>query len=196
MGFYPRGDMKQEKIRKKGVTVGAICWLAIVLLIPVVAKGELSDAQKLETVYKMYADYKKDFPSVKDIAPREAMVWKEKEDIVFVDTRKPAEMKVSMLPNAISQKDFLDNKDKYKDKSIVAYCTISYRSGLFAAELEKEGIEIYNLKGGILAWVLEGGKVYDNDKETHRVHVYGEKWNYLPKGYEAVLFGWFERMGG
>jgi hypothetical protein len=30
--------------------------------------------------------------------------------------------------------------------------------------------------------------------ETKRVHVYGEKWNYLPEGYEAVMFGFFGKL--
>jgi len=59
--------------------------------------------------------------------------------------------------------------------------------------MSNKGIDIYNLKGGLLAWLLEGGKVYDTNGETKRVHVYGKKWNYLPRGYEPVFFSFFEK---
>ncbi len=154
----------------------------------------ISDAQKKEIVYKMYAEYKKGFPGVTDISPAEAMEIMKKGQVVFVDTRKPAEMKVSMLPNAISKSEFLISINEYKTKTIIGYCTISYRSGKFAEELEQKGVQIFNLQGGILAWLLEGGKVYDSSGETKRVHVYGAKWNYLPDGYQPVMFGFFDKL--
>jgi sodium/bile acid cotransporter 7 len=91
-----------------------------------------------------------------------------------------------MLPEAITEDAFLRNPRKYSDKTVVAYCTISYRSGKFAEAAAKKGIRIYNLEGGLLAWVLEGGKVYDSHGETRRIHVYGKRWNYPARGYESV----------
>ena len=157
--------------------------------------NSLSDAQKKEVVYTMYADYKKDFPAVMDISPQQAMDLLKKDDVVFIDTRKPAEMKVSMLPHAITQKEFLDHPEKYAGKTAVGYCTVSYRSGVFAREMDEKGISVRNLEGGILVWTLEGGKVYDeNGEETNRIHVYGKKWNYAPAGYKAVMFSLWEQM--
>jgi sodium/bile acid cotransporter 7 len=113
--------------------------------------------------------------------------------VIFVDVREPAEINVSMLPDAITREEFLKNPSRYKDVKIVAYCTISYRSGMFVKEMERKGIKISNLAGGLLAWVLEGGKVFDTHGETKRIHVYNKKWNYLPKGYEMVEFNFFEK---
>ena len=45
---------------------------------------------------------------------------------------------------------------------------------------------IYNLRGGLLAWVLDGKKVYDTKGETRKIHVYGKRWNYPPSGYESI----------
>jgi len=175
-----------------------IFWtMACLVLITVSATGDnsLSDAQKEELVYAMYADYKKDFPAVTDISPHQAMELLKKDEVVFVDTRKPAEMKVSMLPHAITQSEFLSHPEKYAGKTVVGYCTVSYRSGVFAREMAAKGISVRNLEGGILAWTLEGGKVYDeNGKETNRIHVYGKKWNYVPAGYKAVMFSLWEQM--
>ena len=159
------------------------------------ADREMSDAEKKETVYRMYAGYKKDFPEVRDISPQQAMALLKQDRVVFVDTRKPAEMAVSMLPGAVSEKDFLNHPERYRDKTIVGYCTISYRSGQFASEIAKQGIPVINLRGGILAWTLEGGKVYDrNGKEVKRIHVYGDKWDYAPTGYESVKFGLWQQI--
>jgi sodium/bile acid cotransporter 7 len=102
-------------------------------------------------------------------------------------------MEVSMLPKAVTKEDFLRDPDKYKDKTVVVYCTISYRSGEFAEEMAEMRVTVVNLIGGLLAWVLEGGKVYDAHGETKRIHVYGEDWDYPPEGYESVKFGFFEK---
>jgi sodium/bile acid cotransporter 7 len=155
----------------------------------------MSDAQKKETVYRMYAGYKKDFPNVKDISPQRAMELLDQNKVVFVDTRKPEEIAVSMLPGAVAEKDFLKDPDRYRERTIVAYCTISYRSGVFARDLANEGTTVLNLRAGILAWLLEGGRVYDqSEKEVKRVHVYGDEWDYAPAGYETVKFSLGERL--
>ena len=177
---------------------GFVALMATVLWIGlgtwVVFGGEnLTDGQKRKIIYRMYDDYRKEFPNVMEISPQEAMKETARGEILFVDTRKPAEMSVSMLPGAITEKAFLKDPEKFKDKQIVAYCTISYRSGKFAQEMAKKGIQILNLRGGLLAWVLEGGKVYDANGETKRINVYGEEWDYPPEGYESVRLGFFER---
>ena len=171
--------------------------LALLLCHTGLARGnsEMSDEKKKEVVYRLYSGYKKDFPAVEDISPQQAMeLWKQ-EKVVFVDTRKSAEMAVSMLPAAVSESDFLNHPDQYKGKTIVAYCTISYRSGVFAREMAKQGITITNLQAGILAWTLEGGKVYnESGQEVRRIHVYGDKWDYVPDGYESVKFGMWDKI--
>ena len=175
-----------------------LVWGMIVLLCSadfVMGDRDMSDAEKKIVVYRMYAGYKKDFPTVKDISPQQAMELLKQDKVVFIDTRKPAEIDVSMLPAAVSEKDFLSHPDQYKDKTIVGYCTISYRSGLFARETAKQGIDVVNLQGGILAWTLEGGKVYDaSGDEVKQIHVYGDKWDYAPAGYESVKFSLWEQV--
>ena len=175
-----------------------ICCAVLVLLCtadPVLADREMSDADKKKTVYRMYAEYKKDFPGVEDISPHRAMELLSRSRVVFVDTRKPEEMAVSMLPEAVAETEFLKNPGRYQNKIIVAYCTISYRSGIFSRELTDRRIKIINLQGGILAWTLEGGKVYTLDKrEVKRVHIYGDRWDYAPAGYETVKFSLLERL--
>ena len=172
-----------------------LLFFLVTLFTPRIGTGEplLTDTQNKHIVYKMYEGYKKKFPSVQDISPLDAMKLMESDRVIFVDSRKPAEMKVSMLPGVLTKEAFEEDPSKYRGFNIIAYCTISYRSGLFAADMAQKGIPILNLKGGVLAWVFEGGKVYHDGKETKRVHVYGKDWNYLPKDYEPVFFGFLER---
>jgi len=147
---------------------------------------DLSDEDKRQKIDDMYAEYKKQFPEVRDISPQMVMALRSEGKTVLIDIREPREQQVSMLPGAITEKEFMNDPAKYKDAVKIAYCTISYRSGKFAQKLQKKGIIVYNLKGGMLAWVHDGGKVFDQNGETHRIHVYGRKWDLGPKRYQAV----------
>jgi sodium/bile acid cotransporter 7 len=150
------------------------------------AGDTVSEAEKRAKIETMYRDYKKDFADVADIAPAAAMELLKNSPVVFVDVRAEKEQEVSMLPGAIIEQEFLDHPERYRDKVIIGYCTISYRSGKLAEKLKAQGITLLNLKGGLLAWVHAGGKVYDKNGETQRIHVYSTKWNLGPKAYEAV----------
>lgn len=157
---------------------------------------QLSDADKLTKIYGMYANYKqKSFSKVMDISPQEAMALANQGQVVFVDVRKPPEIKIAKLPGAISQLEFLDDPSRYTGKTIVGYCTISFRSGQLAKELARQGIAMINLRGGILAWAHAGGKVYNhNGEETHRLHVYSKRWDLAPEGYTTIKFRWWDKL--
>jgi rhodanese-related sulfurtransferase len=172
-----------------------LLWIAAVTAHP--GSGlcqDLSDAQKRAVVYDMYEDYRKSFPAVPSIPPSEAMALLDAGQAVFVDAREPVEVAVSRIPGAVTEEAFLQSPDAYAGKTVIGYCTISYRSGLLAQQLAERGIIMHNLAGGILAWTLEGGRVVDSKGATvQRIHVYGPKWNFPPKGYEAVMFGILRR---
>ncbi len=162
--------------------------LLAILLIPCAlapARAE-SDAERRAQVEALYAGYRKDFPEVVDIEPREAMRLAAEGKALFVDIREEREQRVSMLPGAITEQELLKNLDAYAGKTLIGYCTISYRSGKLAQRLKSRGITLLNLHGGLLAWVHEGGKVYDAAGETRRIHVYGRKWNLGPQAFTPV----------
>ena len=148
--------------------------------------AEMSDMERRAKIEAMYRDYQKDFADVEDIDPREAMKLLQEGKAVFVDVREAKEQKVSMLPGAITEEQLLRSPEKYGDRILIGYCTISYRSGKLAQKLKAKGLSMLNLRGGLLAWVHDGGKVYDQNGETRRIHVYGRKWDLGPKDYEAV----------
>ncbi len=116
------------------------------------------------------------FSTIKDI--------EKNKDIILVDIREKEEQQVSMLPGAITKEEFLKNLDKYKDKKIITYCTIGYRSGKFAEKYSK--LNIYNLEGGVLAWSHFKGKFFKDNKETKLVHVFSQEWDFLNSNYKAV----------
>jgi sodium/bile acid cotransporter 7 len=150
------------------------------------AADDMSDDEKRAKVEAMYQGYKKDFPDVQDIEPAEAMRLLQEGKALFIDVREEKEQQVSMLPGAVTEKQFLKDPGQYRDRTLIGYCTISYRSGKLAERLKSQGITLLNLKGGLLSWVHAGGKVYDRSGETRRIHVYGKKWDLGPKDYEAI----------
>jgi rhodanese-related sulfurtransferase len=91
-----------------------------------------------------------------------------------------------MIPGAIPGKQFEASGRRYVGKQVVVYCTIGYRSGLYAKRLDKQDRHVFNLKGGILAWAHAGQAAVNLNGQTNRVHLYGREWNLLPHGYEAV----------
>ena len=145
-----------------------------------------ADADRRLKIAAMYQDYRQSFAEIPEIEPEQAMALARTEKVIFIDERKPAEQAVSMLPNAIPAETFLGDPSKYDDHIKIVYCTISYRSGLLARKMQSEGIEMVNLRGGILAWVHDGGTVYDGNSPTRRIHVYGSKWDLAPTNYQAV----------
>jgi rhodanese-related sulfurtransferase len=153
---------------------------------PLAAGPSLSNAEKYQRVMAMYAEYKKEFPDVADIDAEAAIDLLSEPDVVFVDVRKSKEQAVSMIPGAITEKQFLDHLDQYRDKRMIIYCTISYRSGKLADKLHKEGLSITNLKGGLLGWVHAGGPLVREGQAVRKLHVYGRKWDLAPDSIETV----------
>ena len=139
------------------------------------SSSDLSDAAKHRKIESLYEGHKTKFPTVQDLSARQAMDLIADQKAIFIDARKPEEQRVSMLPGAVTEKEFLSNYNSYQDHVKIAYCTISYRSGVFVENFQKRCIPVYNLKGGILAWVHEGGKVYDQTGETNRIHIYDQE---------------------
>jgi len=160
----------------------------------VVAAPLNDDAAKRQHAYELYADYRKHFPQVEEIEPRAAIDFLEAADVVFLDVRKTEEQQVSMIPGAITKETFMDNLERYRGKRIIAYCTISYRSGKLAAKLERKGISVVNLKAGLLGWVHAGGPLVRQQQPVQQLHVYGRKWDLAPAGIETIFFKWYQMV--
>lgn len=136
------------------------------------------------TIASMYEEYRKEFPGIRELNVNELLKMKSEKQIVLVDVRTDAERAVSIIPDAISEDEFNANRNRFQNLPVIAYCTIGYRSGLFAKRVTE--IQVYNLIGGVLAWANAGQEFSNANGPTRRVHVYGKKWNLLPEGYSAI----------
>jgi rhodanese-related sulfurtransferase len=109
-------------------------------------------------------------------------LYKIRNEIVLLDARELEEYNVSHIKNAIfiGYKNFDKSKLKGipKNKKIVVYCSIGYRSEKIGEQLQKLGYKnVYNLYGSLFAWVNRGYEVVDaNNKITYTVHGYDATW--------------------
>jgi rhodanese-related sulfurtransferase len=71
----------------------------------------------------------------------------------FSDLVAFRQVAVSMIPGSLTAAEFEARKNDLKDKTVVCYCTVGYRSSAYAAKLRSAGIEAKNLEGGIVRWV-------------------------------------------
>ena len=150
------------------------------------SQSQLTDESRKKKVLSMYQSYKsKYFPANKDLTAEDYIQLSKEEKTILVDIRSESEMEVSMIPGAISAQEFEANKDSYRDYKIVAYCTIGYRSGFYAKELREEQFTAYNIIGGVLGWAHAGKQFVNSEGYSQTVHVYGNNWDLLPKGYES-----------
>ena len=108
------------------------------------------------------------------------------EPLQFVDVRSEEEMAVSMLPGAITRREYERNPEAYEDARIVPYCTVGARSGKYTRELRERGITAVNYRGSIIDWVEHGEPLVTPDGEpTKRVHTYSDRFS-VPEPYIAV----------
>ena len=108
---------------------------------------------------------------------------KKMSNALVLDAREREEFEVSHLPNAVFigyknfEKDALANVPK--DKPIVVYCSIGYRSEKVGEKLQKMGFtKVFNLYGSIFEWVNQGNPLIDNQgNATPKVHTYNRGWS-------------------
>ena len=104
-----------------------------------------------------------------------------------MDVRSPRERAVSVIPRSTSLEDFEAQSKRFTDRPILVYCTVGCRSGAYTQKLREQGFDAFNLRGGVLAWALEGKEfVTPNGRSTHDVHIHGAPQGVLPPGYKAV----------
>lgn len=115
-------------------------------------------------------------------------------NLILIDVRGDKEIAVSQIPGALSPAEFaaaFRHSGLPSHKTLVTYCTLGYRSGLYAEQLIAKGLRVKNLEGGLLAWVGAQGPLVHRDAAglfvgTREVHVYDKEWNLLPPGYRAI----------
>lgn len=108
---------------------------------------------------------------------------KQKEgEFILLDARERKEYEVSRIPGAkwVGYDDFdLSRvKDIDKDKPVLLYCSIGYRSEKIGERLKAAGFSnVYNLYGSIFEWANKGYPVEDmNGKPVKKLHAYNWMW--------------------
>ena len=79
-------------------------------------------------------------------------------DYQLIDVREDHELEISEMGGEhIPMGDVMDNLDKIsKTKQVIIQCRSGARSATICRAMEAEGYNnVYNLKGGILAWIDE-----------------------------------------
>jgi rhodanese-related sulfurtransferase len=106
--------------------------------------------------------------------------------LLLDSVRSQTEYEVSHLETAVHIDAFTPDLTALstvsKDRLIVVYCAVGYRSAKLAQQLEQAGMKcIYNLSGGIFQWVNEGRLIFKDEHQTQLVHPYNAIWGKLLK---------------
>ncbi len=105
---------------------------------------------------------------------------------ILVDARSEAEYAVSVIPGAITTTQYERDRELYKDRTVICYCTSGYRSDKYARKLIEDGIPAKNFKGSILGWCAAEYPLETLEREpTNRVHTYSSR-NKVPAKYKPV----------
>lgn len=103
--------------------------------------------------------------------------------VLLLDARQPEEYAVSHLrgavrvdPNATS---FPELDSLSRERSIVVYCSVGYRSAQVTKRLREQGYAASNLRGSIFRWANEGRPVVRGDSVVREVHPYDDTWGDL-----------------
>ncbi|MEH1969647.1 rhodanese-like domain-containing protein [Nostoc sp.] len=105
---------------------------------------------------------------------------------LVLDARSQTEYEVSHIETAVHidalTPDLAVLSTVSKDRLIVVYCAVGYRSAKLAQQLDKAGMKcIYNLSGGIFQWANEGRLIFKDEHPTQFVHPYNAIWGKLLK---------------
>lgn len=94
----------------------------------------------------------------KSVEPTEAIQLMNSQDAIIIDVRTDSERKEGHIPNSThiplgEFKKRMKELEGDKTRHIVCSCRSGHRSASACSQLKKNGFEnIYNLRGGILAW--------------------------------------------
>lgn len=112
----------------------------------------------------------------------------ESHDVLLFDVRRPEEYQMSRIeggvrvsPKMTAQEFIAQYGHSIKNKNLIFYCSVGYRSSEFIQRIEKMAIEkgaktINNLQGGIFRWYNEQHRVINDNGVTDDMHPSDESW--------------------
>ena len=106
-------------------------------------------------------------PHVPEVDPIEAIRLLNGSGAVLLDVREDDEWAAGHAPRAIHiPLGTLDPRNFDAGVPVVAVCRSGKRSGVAASQLAAAGITVYNLTGGMKAWLETGQPVIRDDYKT------------------------------
>jgi rhodanese-related sulfurtransferase len=112
-------------------------------------------------------------------------------DVLLVDAREQKEFTVSHISQSVwvgyDKLDLSPLANVPKNKPIVVYCSVGYRSEKVAEKLIAQGFtNVKNLYGGIFEWKNQDKPVVNEQGETNQVHAFSKAWGvWLKKGQKV-----------
>lgn len=178
--MFKLSELRRFARRKTLILVIALALVSLIVLLLSVPKTK-DDWPAVKQMVRS------SFPSVRQMSTAELadrLTHNESERPLLLDTRSDDEYAVSHLLSAqpaVSEGQALDAlKDVSKEKLIVVYCSVGYRSSAMADRLAAHGYtNVYNLEGSIFEWANEGRPVYRGDRQVTQVHPYDSTWGGL-----------------
>ena len=109
----------------------------------------------------------------------------------LIDARRPAEYAVSHLPEAVpaNSVEAVEAAGISKNRPIVVYCSVGYRSARLGEKLQASGYRVTNLEGSLFQWANEGRPLQSASGPTQQVHPYSRLWGLLldPTAVDLVM---------
>lgn len=134
------------------------------------------------------AEIEAQFPTVQVVSPEVLHArWQGKQGMpLLLDVRSEEEFAVSHLPNARLALNFDAAQrllaNSARDREIVVYCSVGYRSAALAAQLQTAGwTKVRNLRGSLFAWANQGYPLFRGENVVTVAHPYNERWGALLK---------------
>lgn len=121
-------------------------------------------------------------PHIKTHELAERMDNLNRDSPMIFDVRSEEEYAVSHLHGAVrvDSKDILSFVGTEKNRPMVFYCAVGYRSSAVVLRLKKLGFtRVFNLEGSIFQWGKEQRKLFRGDQQVQEIHPYGKKWEKL-----------------
>jgi len=140
------------------------------------AQKKMCNNQDFQITVDKYIDYKIPVITTDEF-------YDDWDQYIILDAREIEEYEVSHIPGAIrvgyDNPDFSALDDIHKDKKILIYCSIGYRSEKIGKKLNDQGYsDIHNLYGSIFEWANDGYPLEDmNEETTNKVHGYNKNWS-------------------
>ena len=169
--------------RRRWLLIAAAVTLLSALVLPAIFVASMQGQDPVDRLDFIKQRVRLTFPQAPQLRTEElARRLEAGERLILLDVRRAEEYAVSHLPGAIRvDPDAVPELPLGigRDASVVAYCSVGWRSSKWVEALREQGIDAVNLEGSIFQWVAEDRPLRRGELEVDVVHPYGRAWAWL-----------------